>query len=266
MRFIMLQLRALIFALVISLTSSFVEGQEVNCDGWVSEDEGVAKPFWQYLTPEGLSKCLEAGFKANARSKTSGFTPLHQATYFSKDTEVIGLLLESGASVNSRDLSGHTPLFYAAFSQNLGAIELLLSANADVNSRGEAGWAALDHTVRVEFYDVMLILLRAGADPNAKVSHDTPMFRAVKQNHKEIVLLLIGYGADVNAPSGYDDHSPLHQAVVEENKEIIMLLLEAGADGTAIDKNEHTPFDLARDSEALKGTDVYWILNEARFE
>lgn len=37
-------------------------------------------------------------------------------------------------------------------------------------------------------------------------------------------------------------------------------------DGTAIHKNKRTPFDLTKDSEALMVTDVYWILNEARFE
>ena len=43
-------------------------------------------------------------------------------------------------------------------------------------------------------------------------------------------------------------------------------MLEAGADGKALDRSNETPFDYAKENPALKGTDGYWRLNEARFE
>ena len=44
------------------------------------------------------------------------------------------------------------------------------------------------------------------------------------------------------------------------------MLLDAGADATAVNEDGETPFDLAKDNEALVGTDAYWALNDARFE
>ena len=41
--------------------------------------------------------------------------------------------------------------------------------------------------------------------------------------------------------------------------------LDAGADPNAQDENGQTAWDLAQDNEALKGTDVWWRLNDARF-
>ena len=61
--------------------------------------------------------------------------------------------------------------------------------------------------------------------------------------------------------------TPLHLASESTyNPEIITILLDAGADGTAVNSDGQTPFDLAKDNEALVGTDAYWALNDARFE
>ena len=73
-------------------------------------------------------------------------------------------------------------------------------------------------------------------------------------------------GADVNARNEYG-RTPLHYAArFSENPEVITALLDAGADGTAVNKDGKTPFDLAKDNEALAGTDAYWALNDARFK
>ena len=45
-----------------------------------------------------------------------------------------------------------------------------------------------------------------------------------------------------------------------------MVLLSADADATVVNEGGFTPFDLAKDNEALAGTDAYWALNDARFE
>ena len=61
--------------------------------------------------------------------------------------------------------------------------------------------------------------------------------------------------------------TPLHVAAAENaNPSVILALLKAGADPGAGDDAGKTPFDYAKDNEALKGTEAYWLLNEARFE
>ncbi len=47
---------------------------------------------------------------------------------------------------------------------------------------------------------------------------------------------------------------------------VVALLLDAGADPAAKDKEGKTPRDYAKVNAAIKGTDPYWRLNEARFK
>ena len=46
----------------------------------------------------------------------------------------------------------------------------------------------------------------------------------------------------------------------------VKVALSAGADPGARDYDGFTPFDHAKENEALKGTEAYWLLDEARFE
>ena len=55
-------------------------------------------------------------------------------------------------------------------------------------------------------------------------------------------------------------------AQYSENPDAITVLLKAGADATAVRNDGKTPFDLAKDNEALTGTAAYWALSDARFK
>ena len=64
-----------------------------------------------------------------------------------------------------------------------------------------------------------------------------------------------------------DGKTPLHWAAMfDSNPSAITALIEGGVDPGARDKDGKLPFDYAQDNEALKGTDAYRLLNEARFE
>ena len=61
--------------------------------------------------------------------------------------------------------------------------------------------------------------------------------------------------------------TPLHAAAFfNNNPAVIEALIAGGADMKARTKGGKTPFHYAKDNKALWGTDVYWRLNEARFE
>ena len=61
------------------------------------------------------------------------------------------------------------------------------------------------------------------------------------------------------------DGTPLHTAALIGTAELIEFLLSAGANAKAKDKEGETPFDVAKKSGALKGTDAYWKLNDAQY-
>ena len=144
--------------------------------------------------------------------------------------------LNSGANVNARNEDGSTPFHLAAFfNENPEVLTVLLDAGADMNARIVDGSTTLH--------------LAAGYNENP-----------------EVLTALLDAGADLNARDEYGG-TPLHEAAKHnENPEVIIALLDAGADGTAVNGDGETPFDLAKDNEALAGTDAYWALNDARFE
>jgi ankyrin repeat protein len=148
--------------------------------------------------------------------------------------ETVADCLNSGSSVSARSRFGIAPVHFASeISENPDVITVLLEAGADINTRAEDGFTPLHITVRNnENLDVITVLLEAGADVNAR-----------------------------------DGVTPLHWAAeYNENPEVITVLLDNGSDGTAVDKDGKTPFDLAKENEALAGTDAYWALNDAQYK
>ena len=72
-------------------------------------------------------------------------------------------------------------------------------------------------------------------------------------------------GADLNARDK-DGWTPLHAAAALSTTPSVQVLLDAGADPAARDKKGKTPWDWIKAGSLLKGTDVYWRLNEGRFK
>ena len=109
--------------------------------------------------------------------------------------------------------------------------------------------------------------LGTGADPNARaVDGFTPLhLAALLSQTPETVTALINAGADPNARAEFG-LTPLHRAAAHsQTPEIVTALINAGADPNARDGDGRTPFELIPEDSPLKGTDVYWRLNEARF-
>ena len=78
------------------------------------------------------------------------------------------------------------------------------------------------------------------------------------QSQTEVVTALVNAGADPNARDG-DGFTPLHAAAAARAP------VNAGADPNVRDGGGRTPFELIPEDSPLKGTDVYWRLNEGRF-
>jgi len=74
---------------------------------------------------------------------------LHLACGYGRAPEsTIELLLEKGASTNTKNLEGNTPLHEAAISGCVGAARILLKGQADAGAQNNNGETALDIAVK----------------------------------------------------------------------------------------------------------------------
>jgi ankyrin repeat protein len=127
-------------------------------------------------------------------------TPLHLASE-SGDVRCVELLLDAGAPVNARSYAGHTPLFEAASMGYAQSVATLLDrGGADPHIADPEGRQALHFAVSCEQSEVVRVLLGAGADVNARRRNDgTPLKEALWLGFDEIAKTLVHYGADLES-------------------------------------------------------------------
>ena len=86
---------------------------------------------------------IEAGRDVNDASETRAQTPLFAAVQ-SEGTEVMKLLIESGAEIDHSSLISFTPLRYAIYLSQKPAVAVLSEAGADPTLRDDEGMNAYD--------------------------------------------------------------------------------------------------------------------------
>jgi len=196
-----------------------------------------------------VKKYLANGANINARNEL-GETSLHAAA-FNKRINIIQLLLDNGAEINSEDNNGYTPMDMAR-----GEVSVLLGKhggkeNYRTDPITEAAQPespttkAPDISIHKAATDGNIETVKqhiaSGADLNAKNKYAwTPLHLAAINGQREVVELLIAKAADLNARdnSGY---TPLHVAVINGQKEIATLLISKGTDVNAKDIAGSTP-------------------------
>ena len=207
---------------LVAVPTSAQEG----CEDWNSHR------FFANATAESVAACLEAGADVNARTDStfdnffySGvfghYTPLHFATIYSWDG-MVTVLLAAGAEVDARDLSGETPLHWAAGrNRNPAVIAELVEAGADLNARDGDGNTPLHASRRNTNPAVALLLLELGADP-----------------------IMVNDSGRVASPMDCSYWNTEEFARVA-NADATAACLAAGADVSVRDDNEYTPLVLA---------------------
>ena len=220
-----------------------------------------------------LKMLIAAGADPMARTE-EGRTLLHGAAA-SNSAAVVEALLADGAAVEVRDEVGMTPLYLAAVNEDLAVLEALMARGARVDIRRDNGRTPLHAAAMANDNPAVLeALLAAGIDPNAvDEAGKTPLHEAVVRlfpaNPPVVEALVVG-GADLLARD-QDGNTPLHHAAAASSfddrhaGDAIDVLLDAGAAVTMRNAADQTPWDLARENEALRGSDAFWRLNEARF-
>jgi ankyrin repeat protein len=78
-------------------------------------------------------------------------------------SEVVKVLINSGADIESKDNDGRTPLAWASLAGNLAIVELLLGAGVDTQAKGNDGRTPLSRAAFLGKLEVVKVLTVAGA-------------------------------------------------------------------------------------------------------
>lgn len=142
------------------------------------------------------------------------------------------LLLDNGADPNKRYFLGAE----ISLVNDTESLQLLLSYGAHTELRDRSGLTPLMRCCRYNYgTEQVLILINYGADVNAITDHRndyrTVLHYAVLSGSLALVNLLLKHGAkpDRLPPAGEDKPTPLHLAILRGDPAIVRSLLEAGA-------------------------------------
>jgi len=189
---------------------------------------------------------LDHGASIHLRNK-KGETPLHLASRRGL-SDVAAFLLKSGADVDSRDNENTTPLLCASENSD-AAVAQLLEHGASVNVRDKNGQTPLHLVSRRGLSGAVAFLLKSGADVDPRDNDNkTPLLCASENSRNgEVARLLLEHGASVNV-RGKDGQTPLHLALQRHFSDVVLLLLKWGADVDAHDICDRTPLLCAKQS------------------
>lgn len=173
-------------------------------------------PHVQQLVAEGQTEDLDNAL-------------LHAS--FVGNIEMVRVLVQAGADVNAKNVEDYTPLHLAAFTGNEDIARYLLTeCQPDLEMVNVDDETPLDTAVYSENVGVVREILQ-----NAKVNVNradafgsTPLLHAVGECDIEMVKLLIGGGADVNATDN-DGTTALELAISYDAREIEKILRKSGA-------------------------------------
>jgi ankyrin repeat protein len=198
-----------------------------------------------------LRQLLDEGLDPNATTPEGKTTALMMAA---GDAGKLALLLDRGAQVDRRAISGFTALTVAAqYTHSDAAIGLLLDRGASVQSDTSGRpvpFHALGLAAHAGNASILERLHRAG-DPvdrpfrlSASGGGPTAMEMAVRDGNLEVVRTLLDLGAELEGARS-QEWSSLEVAVLNNRLDLVRLFLDRGANINMVDKAGYTPLLLA---------------------
>ncbi|XP_073513094.1 ankyrin repeat and protein kinase domain-containing protein 1 [Phyllobates terribilis] len=232
-----------------SVTDSFIERilQSSNIS-WSDENNFTLLHF---AVAEGNFERVNhfLSLNANVNSRTvSGSTPLILAVQ-RKLPDICACLIENGAEVNITDEDRWSPLHYAAQGGDDRIARLLLDHGARVDALERDNWTPLHLASQNGFENVARVLFTRQSNPNSQeIDGKTPLHVASCYGHYNIVKLLIGQGADPDGKQK-NQRTPLHISADRGYFRVVQHLIQKGADLNSVDESHYTPLHMA----AVKG-------------
>lgn len=211
----------------------------------------------------------EFGFHWNAHVRSDRHvSPLVDAARYNCNPEVVIALLEHGVDVGLDNQGSCVALDEAArWNKNPEVTTALLK---------HLGKTPENEKIKIDPLIIDSALLAAVENPNPEVvealllygaNAQIALMKAARSSSNEKALsILLKYGAISDETDSSGRTALMEAAQWNDNPAVVDVLLSHGADASLRDSSRKTAFDYAKENNALKGTEVYWKLNDARFE
>ncbi len=220
----------------------------------------------RHASPAVASLLIEADVEVNAETHYH-ITPLANAAA-SNSAAMVELLVQAGANLESPDVTGRTPLMLAALSNDVVVAQRLLALGADLGARDEGGRNPLMWAVGANSRAMAEMLIAAGDNLRHVTDYGETVLMAAAGSRRvegEVIVWLLEQGLDVNAVDSHGE-TVLTRAAGWSRPEVVRMLLDHGADATLRTHDGRLAADFAADNPDIHRTNVYWRLNDARFE
>jgi len=138
--------------------------------------------------------------------------------------------------------SGEAQLFQAIFKGDKAAVETYLKEEKSLNVVGKKNMSPLLYAISMKRKDIAVLLIEKGADVNftRKPSDETPLFYGAGHGFTGIVELLLQKGAALEARDRFG-WTPLTAAVFAGHTDTVKLLLANKADTNHVDNSGISP-------------------------
>lgn len=176
---------------------------------------------------------------------------------FYGDYEIVKYLLEQGATLDEKSITGATPLMVASLGGFSKIVNLLIEYNANINDQTETGETALIFAAQENHLDVVKLLLQNKINVNHQANNGVSslIIAAIKGN-KNIIKVLLDYDADLNLQVETGE-TALMAAVQKGYLEIVKLLIKRGALLNIKNNRNSTALTIAK---YLNHTNIFYLL------
>ena len=172
-------------------------------------------------------------------------SPLHIASE-QGNIDIVGLLIDSKATVNIARKDGGTPLYIASREGKTDTARLLIESKAAVDKSREDGISPLWVASYNGNTDTARLLIESKAAVDKPGTNgETPLYTASHYGNTDTARLLIESKAGVDKPRTLDGRTPLWTASYNGNTDAARLLIESKAAVDKADEDGWTPLILA---------------------